>query len=71
MTKSFKEWAEYYSPNTVVYQIGYESDYKIWSQYANPVQEIGSVLAEGCSEDQHCGIIWVDFTLKKMINKLK
>lgn len=71
MTKSFKEWAEYYSPNTVVYQIGYDSDYKIWSQYENPVQEIGSVLAEGCSEDQHCGIIWVDFTLKKMIKKLK
>ncbi len=71
MQNGFGAWAEHFAPNTVVYQIGYEADYKIWNQLDNPVKEIGDLLAEGCAEDQNCGIIWVDFTLKKLLKKLK
>lgn len=71
MQKNFGEWAERFAPNTVVYQIGYEADLKIWKNLDNPVKEIGDLLAEGCAEDQNCGIIWVDFTLRQLLKKLK
>ena len=71
MQKGFKAWADHFAPNTVVYQIGYEADSGIWSKMENPVKELGDTLAEGVQENQNCGIIWVDFTLKKAMKKLK
>ncbi len=71
MKKCFNEWGDYFAPNTVMFQIGYEADKKIWSGYDNPPKELGSILAEHAGPDQHVGIIWVDFTLKNVMKKIK
>ena len=71
MKNTFDGWAQYYAPNPVIFQIGYESDIKIWNPMENPVAELGNLLAEGCEDGQHCGIVWVDFSLKKVMKKLK
>ncbi len=71
MKNEFKSWADYFAPNTVVYQIGYKADTKIWDKFDLPVKALGDSFAAGVQENQNCGIIWVDFTLKKLLEKLQ
>ena len=59
-------WANYFKPNTVFFQIGYPRDRHWWRKLANPVRNIGGAIAQNLS--QHCGIFWVDFTLKEVVN---
>ena len=65
MKSFFKGWADTYYPNPVMFQIGYEADYPVWKQFENPKKELGEALANEITSDQHVGIIWVDFTLKR------
>lgn len=65
MKSFFGEWADRYHPNPVMFQIGYEADYLVWKQFDNPKKELGEALAAEIPADQHVGIIWVDFTLKR------
>ncbi len=58
-------WAEYFHPNTVFFQIGYPRDRSIWGRLAHPPRHIGLTIAQNIS--QECGIFWVDFTLKDVL----
>ncbi len=59
----FKNFADTFTPNDVIYQIGYKPD-RMWYYTLNDsvIQSLGEKLAEATS--QNCGIAWVDFTLK-------
>ncbi len=64
MTEYFTVWADDFAPNTVMYQVGYNSDYPWWGNYANAPKTIGEAIADDISNaNQEVGIIWVDFTL--------
>ena len=71
MKSFFTAWANNYYPNAVMFQIGYPADYDVWGQHENPKGELGAILAEDVKEDQHVGIIWVDFSLKTAMQKGK
>jgi hypothetical protein len=65
MSLDFGQWADYFAPNTVMFQVGYVEDYPWWKSIANPPQAIGEQIAlKTKSADQEIGIIWVDFTLQ-------
>lgn len=55
-------WADYFKPNTVFFQVGYNSDKPWWQKLANPPETIGKAIAARVK--QNCGIIWVDFSLR-------
>lgn len=57
-------WAEFFLPNTVGFQIGYDSDRVWWGEFDNPVLEIGNALIKNVK--QNFGIFWVDFTLRSV-----
>jgi hypothetical protein len=64
--KEYKEFAEFFYPNTVVYQIGYRSDKVWWGPLATPIPKtLGEKLASQTRQD--CGIVWVDFTLREVL----
>ena len=65
MKSFFTAWADRYYPNPVMFQIGYPADQKVWGQLENPKGELGALLAENVKDDQHVGIIWVDFSLRE------
>ena len=67
MKHEFDAWAEHFAPNTVMYQIGYPADKRIWSTFDKPEYELGEYLAKGAGENQNVGIIWVDFSLREVI----
>lgn len=69
MRGEFDKWAKHFAPNTVMYQIGYPSDKRIWGKFDQPEYELGAYLAEGAAEDQNVGIIWVDFSLRDVMDK--
>ena len=71
MKKLFDGWARWFYPNAVLFQIGYEADYNLWRKLDNPKKDLGDYLAEDIPDDQHVGIIWVDFTLKQAMKKGK
>lgn len=72
MVKEFSNWAITYAPQPVMFQIGYENDRdNIWGSMTNPVKELGTAIAEGCTSGNDMGIIWVDFTLKEAMRKIK
>ena len=72
MTNEFSAWAENYAPCPVMFQIGYESDKSgIWGSMTNPVKELGTAIADACTSGNRIGIIWVDFTLKEAMRKIK
>ena len=48
-----------------MFQIGYPADQKVWGQLENPKGELGALLAQDVKDDQHVGIIWVDFSLRE------
>ncbi|MFO7888852.1 MAG: hypothetical protein R6V04_00775 [bacterium] len=58
-------WADYFSPNTVFFQVGYSRDQSWWQYLDNPPYDIGVALADRV--DQNCGVFWVDFTLQDVI----
>lgn len=65
LANNFAEWADYYSPNPVMFQIGYQWDKSWWKSYENPPLVIGRTVAEWISnKNQELGIFWVDFTLR-------
>jgi hypothetical protein len=64
MALDFGKWANYFSPNPVMFQVGYDEDYGWWKTLSNPPKDIGDQIAmQVKSVDQEIGIIWVDFTL--------
>ena len=69
--REFSEWASYYAPQPVMFQIGYNADTWIWNTYANPAKEFGQAIVDACHSANDVGIIWVDFTLKTAIDKIK
>ena len=67
----FAQWAAYYDPYPVMFQIGYAADKaSVWGNYANPAKELGQFIADGCRTSNDIGIIWVDFTLKEAMSKI-
>jgi len=58
-------WADYFYPNTVVFQFGYPSDKKWWGQLNNPYKTLGDSIANRVK--QQCGLYWVDFTLRDVV----
>jgi hypothetical protein len=62
----FKEFAEFFYPATVMYQIGYRADRVWWGNLEAPIPKtLGERLAAGTR--QQCGIVWVDFTLRDVV----
>lgn len=68
MKREFKEWAEAFSNNPVMFQIGYEADEHLWIK--SPVDFAKSVIDEVTQYNKHAGIIWVDFTMKDALKKM-
>ena len=75
MKKEFSDWTSFFYPNPVFFQIGYEEDESVWKSFDEPVKELGAILAEAARKtqvkrnDQEIGIIWVDFTLKRVMEQ--
>lgn len=62
----YKQFAETYYPNLVLYQIGYRADKKWWGGVTAPIPKtLGEQLAAGTRQD--CGIVWVDFSLRDVL----
>ncbi|OUM60810.1 carbohydrate-binding module family 18 protein [Piromyces sp. E2] len=68
MTKEFSEWAREFHDNPVMYQIGYEDDYKLWKK--DPIQFAKTILEETSKYNDRVGIIWVDFTMKTALEMM-
>jgi peptidoglycan/xylan/chitin deacetylase (PgdA/CDA1 family) len=64
MVAEFSEWANYFYPNPVGFQIGYERDRQWWSKLANPPEDIGDALDAAIPNPM--GVFWVDFTLREV-----
>lgn len=67
MRDDFAGWAANYAPSPVMFQIGYKADEWFWSKLNNPAKELGAYIAEGVTTGNNLGIIWVDFTLNKVL----
>lgn len=70
MQDDFQDWANYYAPNGVMFQIGYEADKAFWGKnvFKNPARDLGAYLIDGLEQNgQKRGIIWVDFTLTEVL----
>lgn len=65
VTEFVNDWADYFHPNTVFFQIGYPSDRPWWQQLNTPPKTIGEALRTRIKQD--CGIFWVDFTLRETL----
>ncbi len=64
--KEYREFADFFYPNAVVYQIGYRADKKWWGTLEAPIPKtLGEKLAAGTR--QECGIVWVDFSLRDVL----
>ena len=68
--EDFADWAAYYAPYPVMFQIGYKADRPIWNEFDNPLQEFGEAILEACTSGNDIGIIWVDFTLCDALKKV-
>ncbi len=66
MKQEFDSWAKAFYPNTIMYQIGYESDKDLWKVYEKPPLDLGTYLLTDLPAKQEAGIIWVDFTLRSV-----
>ncbi len=55
-------WAPFFYPNPVWFQVGYEADKVWWDNLDNPPKDIGDALDAAIPNDM--GIFWVDFTLR-------
>ncbi len=62
----YKEFADFFYPNMVMYQIGYRADRVWWQTLTPPIpRTFGRKLAAQTRQD--CGIVWVDFTLRDVV----
>ncbi len=62
----YKEFADFFYPNPVMFQIGYRDDKKWWSSQPAPIPKtLGEKLAAQTRQDS--GIVWVDFTLRDVL----
>lgn len=65
-------WAENFRRNdnvrSVGYQIGYESDRKIWKDLFNKpyAQNLCNAILQGIPDEQEVSFFWVDFTMKEV-----
>jgi len=59
-------WAGYFAPNPVYFQIGYPADKVWWSQLKDPVRQMGNEICGRVA--QECGIFWVDFTFRDVVD---
>ena len=66
--EEFREWAQKFSKNPVMFQIGYEADEHLWIK--NPIDFAKAVADETTKYNKHVGIIWVDFTMKDALKKM-
>ncbi|MBO4404515.1 MAG: hypothetical protein J5780_04200 [Treponema sp.] len=83
MKSHYSEWADYYAPNPVFFQIGYYGkenwksedlglDEKIWKSFDRPLKNFGTEILKCLSDNgQKRGIIWVDFTFQDALNLSK
>ena len=61
----YREFAEYFYPNDVIYQVGYRPDAMWFAPLDEPsIKSYGVKLAEITPPDQKMGIAWVDFSMK-------
>ncbi len=65
--EEFTDWAEHFQENPVIFQIGYRADKHLWGKLNNPVKDLGNFLVEDLYPYQQHGIIWVDFTLRDVL----
>jgi hypothetical protein len=65
MAAEFEAWGKSYYPNTVMFQIGYNSDRPWWQKIPVPPRTMGEAIARRIAQD--CGIIWVDFSLRDVL----
>ena len=68
MKNEFKEWADTFSENPVMFQIGYEADEHLWVK--SPVDFAKTIINEVTKYNEHVGILWVDFTMKNALKKM-
>jgi hypothetical protein len=62
----YKDFADFFYPNTVMFQIGYRSDKVWWGNLATPIPKVlGEKLVSKTRQD--CGVVWVDFTLRDVL----
>ena len=71
MQEEFSSWAFAFEPCPVMFQIGYQADKRVWGKMENPAEELGKALQSECTYGNALGIIWVDFTLKEAMDKIK
>ena len=71
MQEEFSDWAFAFEPCPVMFQIGYRADKRVWGKMDNPALELGKALQSECTYGNVLGIIWVDFTLKEAMDKIK
>ena len=69
MKDEFSSWAFLFEPSPVMFQIGYDADRNVWGKMKDPAQELGKALQSECVYGNDIGIIWVDFTLKDVIDR--
>jgi hypothetical protein len=63
----YKEFADFFYPNMVMFQIGYRADKAWWQSVTAPIpRTLGEKLAAQTRQD--CGIVWVDFTLRDVLS---
>lgn len=67
MKGEFASWAARFYPNPVMFQIGYPADQRLWGGFSDPVRELGNYLVAGLRPGQEIGIVWVDFTLRSVM----
>ena len=51
------------------FQIGYNSDKWLWGNFKNPAKDLGKYICDGIDCKADVGIIWVDFTLRQVLDK--
>lgn len=66
------DWADEFAPNDVWFQQGYGDDQDIWSAMTEPIpQTFGNGLYQQGNAGQKVGFLWVDFTMREVIDIFK
>ncbi len=61
-------FADYYAPNDVIFQQGYEIDRGWWENLSDPIPgTYGKALFEVGNNAQAIGFLWVDFTMRDVL----
>lgn len=61
-----KNFADFFYPSDVMYQIGYPSDKQWWGSFSDAPKTMGDALVNQTKQN-NCGIIWVDFSLRDVL----